>query len=72
MRAILHESRHRLVTHRVELRLHKIINIIESLLQFFCIVRDVFLDLVAERADKSEVIFKLDDQRLIIDCLPSA
>ena len=32
----------------------------------------VLFELVAESSDESEIIFKFDDQGLIVDCLPSA
>lgn len=72
MRLVLNEARHSLITNRIELGFHEVVHIGECLWQLLEVPSDVLLDLISEGADESEIVFKLDDQGLIVDGQPVA
>lgn len=69
---VLDKAGHGLVTNRVELNFHEIVDVGEGFCQFFILTCHILLYLVAEGADKAKVVFELDDEGLIVYCLPPA
>ena len=66
----MNETIHSLIANRVELSFHEIIDITECLVKLLSILCHILFELVPESANKSKIIFKFDDQSLVVYCKP--